>query len=351
MMAHHLANKTIVLNDANEEETGPFGFLLQIKRTKNMIVPAQLLFSRNLQEFLCISGWFLMAVGLIYKLAIFKHIFREQKKKQLSPINILILMLCLVQTFGVLFAQIYETLVVYHGENLKYVTGPIFCLIARFVMGSEIMYSIIGGVGIALYRILLIKCDTWVKYKCGETNLLHLILFSGIALTSGFVITIFCADDLGIINNNCVMTPGSEFLEVVGEYQQSLGRFQSYLYLNQLRRYLGITMVFMTLAELTIYIFFFRHLYIHDNSDTLLSALGATAIKTRNKRNALTFFAQFCSFIFEISFMLLMLLASLATPNKSHAYLLAIFWKKIAFAVVAVLEVRTSRKNLKATLF
>ena len=104
-------------------------------------------------------------------------------------------------------------------------------------------------------------------------------------------------------------------------------------------------------AELTIYIFFFRHLYIHDNSDTLLSALGATVIKTRNKRNALTFFAQFCSFVFEISFMLLMLLASIATPNKSHAYLLAIFWKKIAFAVVAVLEVRTSRKNLKATLF
>ena len=36
--------------------------------------------------------------------------------------------------------------------------------------------------------------------------------------------------------------------------------------------------------------------------------------------------------------MRLMILASLATRNKSHAYLLAIFWKKIAFAVVAVLE-------------
>ena len=351
MMAHHLENKTIVLNDANEEETGPFGFLLEIKRTSNMIVPAQLLFPRYLQDFLCISGWFLMAVGLIYKLAIFKHIFREQKKKELSPINVLILILCLVQTFGVLFAQIYETLVVYHGENLKYVTGPSFCLIARLAIGFEMIYSIIGGVGIALYRILLIKCDTWVKYECGETNLLRLILISGIALASGFWIMIFCADDLGTITNNCVMIPGSDFLEVIGEYQKSLGRFQSYVYLNQLRRYLGMAMVLMTLAELTIYIFFFRHLYIHDNSDTLLKALGASAIKTRNKRNALTFFAQFCSFIFEISFMILMLLASLATPNKSHAYLLAIFWKKISFAVVAVLEVRTSRNNLKATLF
>ena len=350
-MGYYIENETIVLNDANEEETGPFGFLLRIKKMDNMIIPAQLLFPSYIQEFLCISGWFLIAVGLIYKLAIFKHIFREQKKKELSPINALILILCLVQTFGVLFAQIYETLVVYHGENLKYITGTTFCLIARFVIGFEIMYSIIGGVGIALYRILLIKCDTWVKYKCGEKNLLRLILSSGIALASGFVMISFFADDLGTIGNNCVMIPGSDFLEVIGGYQKTLGSFQSYLYLNQLRRYLSMTMVFLTLAELTIYIFFFRHLYIHDNSDTLLSALGATAIKTRNKRNALTFFAQFCSFIFEISFMLLLFLASLATPNKSHAYLLAIFWKKIAFAVVAVLEVRTSRKNLKVTLF
>ena len=104
----------------------------------------------------------------------------------------------------------------------------------------------------------------------------------------------------------------------------------------------------MTIAELTIYICFFRHIYKNDNSKSLLKALGPKIIKSRNKKNALTFFSQFCSFIFQVSFMLLMLLASFNTPNKSHAYILATILKKVAFAAMTVIEVVTSRRNLNA---
>ena len=350
-MAYQLENKKIVLGDGFQEDPSLLDSSIQIYSSNSMIVPAQLLFSKDLQIFLCTSGWCFMAIGLYYRLVVFKHLFKEYRKKELSPINVMIICSCMIQTVGVLFSQLYESLVVYNDGNLKDATGQDFCFIARLTIGFEILYSIIGGLGIALYRILLIKHNILVKYKIGETNLLYLILFSGLILVFGFVIAIIRADELSVIGSNCVLIPGTEFLEIIGEYQQSLGKLQTYSYLNQLRSYIAIALVSSTLLELAIYIHFFQLLYKNDNKDSLLIALGSKTIKARNKTNALTFFSQFCSFLFEISFILLMIFASLATSQKSHAYLLAIFLKKLSFAMMAVIEVLTSRNNLKATLF
>ena len=351
MTSSHLENETIVLSRGYVEDENCKELIVHISRTANVILPAQLLIPKNLQTILCVAGWCFMLLGSSYRLVVYKHIFNELKKKSLSPINVLIIFSCLIQHVGILSSLIYETLVVYNGENLQSFTGYEFCLVARFMFGLELIYSFISSLGIAVYRILLIKQDIWVKYKIGETNLMLLILLSGLILAVCAVVMLINADGLSLFSKKCVMVPGSDFLGIIGDYQQSLGRIPSYFYYMQIRRCIAVTLMSMTLVEIIVYILFFHHLYRNDNSDTLIKALGPNVIKARNKTNALTFFSQFCSFVFQISVMVLMLFASFTTENKEEAYLLATFLKKLTFGIIAVIEVLTSRKNLKATPF
>ena len=351
MMTYKLKDVSIPIEQGLFNHTISHESIVDITRASNVLTPAQLLIPGYLQTILCFAGWCSMAIGSYYRSIVYNHLSKEYKKKNLTPINILIIFSCLTNHLGVLMSLIYETLVVYYGENLENITGYEFCSVVRLVFGFDIFYSFISGLGIAIYRILLIKRNQWVKYGIGEDNLLLLILLSGLSMALGFSITVRMADSLNIVSKNCIMVPGYAVWEIIGQYQQSLGYFPSYLYINQFRRYLGLTLVLMTLAELTIYICFFRHIYKNDNSKSLLKALGPKVIKSRNKKNALTFFSQFCSFIFQVTFMLLMLFASFNTPNKSHAYILATFLKKISFATMTFIEVITSRRNLNAIKF
>ena len=351
MMSYRLENVTIPIKQRFVNHTISHDSIVDITAASNVLTPAQLLIPSYFQSILCLAGWCSMSIGSYYRSIVYKHLSEEYKKKNLSPINILIIFSCLTNHLGVLMPLIYETLVVYYGENLGNITGNNFCSVVRLMFGFDVFYSFIGGLGIAIYRILLIKKNQWVKYGIGEDNLMLLILLGGLSLALGFCIVIRVTDSLNIVSKNCIMVPGYEFWEIIGQYQQSLGDFPSYLFINKFRIYFGLTLVLMTIAELTIYICFFRHIYKNDNSKSLLKALGPKVIKSRNKKNALTFFSQFCSFIFQVSFMLLMLLASFNTPNKSHAYILATILKKVAFAAMTVIEVVTSRRNLNSIKF
>ena len=147
------------------------------------------------------------------------------------------------------------------------------------------------------------------------------------------------------------MTPGSQVLSILGNYQQSSGLFPTYIYWKKFRSFLLIVMSSITLSEIAIYISFFHHLYKHDNSPSIRSLLEPKVIKSRNKKNALTFFSQFCTFIFEISFLMLMVFAAFISHNSKEKFVIAILLKKVSFACIAAVEVCTSRKNLKVKLF
>ena len=348
-MKYLFENETIFLTEGIDKEKHSNEFSFHITRASSVITPAQLRIPKHQQTILCLAGWICMVVGSFYRYIVYRHLFNEYKKKKLSPINILIIFSIVISHLGILISVIYDTLVVYYGENLRIITGYEFCFVVRFMFGFEMFYSFVSTLGIALYRILLIKQNNWVKYGIGEENLLHIILLIGLISTLGVGIALLTADSLDIVGKKCIIIPGSDLLEIIGQYQQSLGYFPFYLNVNRLRRYIVLTLVFMALAELSIYICFFRHVHKNDNSESLLRALGSKVIKARNKTNALTFFSQFCSFIFQLAFILLMLFASLNLPSKSHAYVLATFLRKMSFAVMAIIEVKTSRKNLKAT--
>ena len=350
-MVYQRSSKTVFFSYVNGEDINLIDASINLEDTEQAIEPVLWNLPNYLQIFLSVTGWFLIFIGSYFRLIVYKHLFKEYTAKQLTPINVLTIAYCLIQHSAVLSYQIYETLVVSYSDNLQNFAGYWFCNGVRFIFGYEIIYSVVGGFGMALYRILLIKHDQFIKYKIGENNLLWAILLFGLLFVFFVIIMFIVADDMGFMSENCIMTPGSEVLDILGNYQRSSGFLPTYFYWKQFRSFLILTMSSITLSEIAIYISFFYHLYKHDNSKSILSLLGSKVVKSRNKKNALTFFSQFCTFVFEISFLMLMVFAALISHNSKEKFVIAILLKKISFASIAAVEVFTSRKNLKVKLF
>ena len=189
-------------------------------------------------------------------------------------------------------------------------------------------YSVLGGFGIAIYRILLIKYDILIKEKVGEKRLLGIILFFQ---------TLVISVCLGVQNNigrttirpKCMGLPYGHVLDILDMYRISLGDDSVIVFQTSLHMFMASMFLFITIAELIIYIIFFHHLYKHDNNERLRLVLDAEIINRRNTRNAVSFFAHFCSFVAEILFTVGFMIAIKKAKNdhksslKRDAYVIA----------------------------
>ena len=98
----------------------------------------------------------------------------------MTPINLLTLVVCVAQHLYVTVLQIHETIVVWNDKPLEDITGSWLCTPLRLFYLGEVFYTIIGGLGIAIYRILLIKHDTFAKDTIGLKTLSGIIFVGGI---------------------------------------------------------------------------------------------------------------------------------------------------------------------------
>ena len=94
----------------------------------------------------------------------------------------------------------------------------------------------------------------------------------------------------------------------------------------------------ITIAEISIYVSFFHYMYKHDNNERLARLLEPANIKKRNRQNALTFFGQFCAFVFEFIGGILILMATYGYNGYGAVYVL----KHASFTAISVIEVLTS---------
>ena len=104
-------------------------------------------------------------------------------------------------------------------------------------------------------------------------------------------------------------------------------------------------MLMMT-AEITIYVLFFHHVYRNDNGEGLRRLLEPSVIRRRNRTNAITFFAQFCSFVFEFSIGIVIISAVMGGAPFSAVYIL----KVISFTSMSIIEVVASN-SLRQRIF
>ena len=350
-MTTSIENMSISMGLTNRRAFNLSDAEILIQSMEDVVTPAVLLPPKYLQILICIVGWIMTCIGSYFRIIIYKYIYNQYKLKEVTPINVLTFCSCFVTQVTVIFNIIYETMVVANNSNIVELTGPAFCSVVRFLSMFELYYSIICGVGIAFYRILLIKLDLWVKNRLGEATLLNSIFFVGMLICCSIIAIKYSLDSYHLADRNCMIAPGKYLLTILDEHQQSLGEFPTYQYLIQFRKLAMFIMILMTVMEIAIYISFFHHMYMHDNTERLEKLLGTTTIKARNRKNALTFMSQFCSFVFEVTIFLVLFIAALYGEKGKPLYLMVVFLKKVSFASIAVIEVLVSRNNLRWNMF
>ena len=101
-------------------------------------------------------------------------------------------------------------------------------------------------------------------------------------------------------------------------------------------------MLLTTISEIVIYILLFRFMYLHDNTERLRALLEPQVIRKRNKNNAITFFGQFCSFLFEVSVWMIFTFAMLVGKGSVLLLALVSILRTIFFTCMTIVEVMTS---------
>ena len=205
---------------------------------------------------------------------------------------------------------------------------------------------------LSLARNCLVRFDIRVKYIIGEEKLFYGILCSGLFMAALFTVLVSITDYENLFSQTCtIIQPDKrQVLRLLDNYEQGLGRPSIYRYWRDVRIIIALFLALTTTTQIIIYFTFFRHMYKHDNTERLRRLLGTNAITLRNRVNATTFFGEFCSFIFNLTFVLFIHLAVWMGNSENGLVGMAVFVGGITFTGQSVIEVFTS-VPLRRTLF
>ena len=142
----------------------------------------------------------------------------------------------------------------------------------------------------------------------------------------------------------------NDILLKIDEYEQSLGNASIFSYWAATHIANDTIMLCMVVAEITIYAIFFFLMYKHDNNQGLRRILDPNVIRNRNRRNAITFFGQFCSFLFEFSWTILIVFTDVIGYRTKGLIFARFFVKMALFPIISVIDVMTSN-NLRSHVF
>ena len=317
--------------------------LIRILEAKNALTPIVLLKPKSTQSFVVAISWLIFFIGSYFRLILYKYLYEKRKKNDLTVIDKLTFALTIFQQLDNMVSSLATSLLVYNGDSLMHVYGgTLFCYFQKRLFAWSLYYSVIGSLGVSVYRILLIKKNLWVKNVIGEKVIFRTIMYGGILLSLIFVVNLTSTDYQKLQDDTCMLVKKQLIFEILDEYEQSQGKASPLAYWVVSRRISGAIMVTMIISELIIYVMFFHHMYTHDNSTNLRRVLEPRIIKERNKRNAITFFGQFCSFAFELMTMLLFILGSTLENKDNIIHDIGIGMWRTSFAVMSLVEVLTS---------
>ena len=312
-----------------------------ILEATNVMRPPILTVSKQLQWLIWGIRWFLILIGSYFRYIMYQYIFCQWKSKALKPIDIATLLVSMSQHLSVVLYAIAATMTIITDTRLDDIGGHWFCLIARVFIKFDLFYSVFGSLGISIYRIACIRANHLVKNHIGKKRFFCGILLGGLSI-SCFIVVLLESDDYAQLSRNTCMHLPNQLIILLDQYEQSRGIPSIYPYWRNVRVIVGFTGALMTTVELGLYISFFRFVYKNDNKEVLRHLLGPNVIRLRNRTNAITFFGQFCSFVFEFSMMILLLLAASVMKDSFYSLAIIMFLKSGAFTAMAIVEVLTS---------
>jgi hypothetical protein len=342
-MLGNIKNKTLGLSlQPQEFQNGSYSWI-QVLEAKDIMWPNLLRIPKTSQGVLTAASCLLFIIGTYFQFIIYEYLYQQYKKKELTIVNKLGLVLYLMRHTHSAFGVLAGTLIILNGDALNSVVGGHwFCIVFIHYSQFAFYYSFVGNLGVSIYRILLIKHNCFLKDVIGEKVMMNLILYGGILLATVFTIILNFHDFAKLFQDTCMIVPKLPALQILDEYEQSRGNISILSYYFKLNIGNKAAMALLTVSEIIIYVVFFHHMYKHDNSVSLRRLLEPKVIKGRNRRNAITFFGQFCSFLLELIGLLLIAVSYTIGSRNNHLILITHAYWRLTYTLKPMVEVITS---------
>ena len=353
-MLTRMTNKTIPLGLHSIQLHKFLATSIQVLEMENGVHPRLLSMPRTVQRITLGVAWFPFFIGTCFRLIFYKYAYEQYKTNEFKAVNKLTLVVSLAQHLNEVLVAVTQTIMVLNDDSLDHlVGGKWFCIAEMLVQFWCYAYSCVGSFGISVYRIILIKSPRLLAKTNINKVIANAILFGGIILTTIVTIIKNSHDYDQLQDDTCMFVYRWPVFSLLDEYEQSRGNPSIMEYLVKVHAGVGLCLSLMVTTELMIYIVFFHHMYKHNNNERLRRLLEPDVIRRRHKRNAITFFGQFCSFIFEFSFATFGICIMLIEEVKNYSDMIQILLvaaKTFCFACMSIVEVLTS-SQLRPNMF
>ena len=281
--------------------------------------------------------------GSYYKSIMYRYVIVTNKQNSgwmHRPINVLILSSAIIHHFTHVTAGLWFLANVMSTIPLVDIVGFSFCEIIDVLGVFGLGHLTVGGLGIAVYRMLYIKKEYWVRYVIGEKRLLLFVMVTT-HLFGIFLLTLFkletSSDRFNL--NMCRGLSGTD-AQILIDYW--ISRKEPLLTTTHLRSTAVLACLAIQAFEFSLYLWFFHHRYKNDN-ETMKRILTHDVIRERNIKNVGTFLGQFYGFLMESTFLVLtILLIQFADENTHHIKALANVIKFADFGLLSAVEVYSS---------
>ena len=281
-------------------------------------------------------------VGTYYKSAVYSYMYQKIKDLKSTSIDILILVSSVTQHLMRLILVFTYTIGLGLDITISDYVDQAWCNVPWYAGVYGAAYRTFGSLGIAIYRVILIKRDDWVK-SFGTRKMLLLVLTLSIAIS--VVSTIGVGTGNGPASRKQVMWnwckgENEKFREIIHEYSLVRGIATPEPELISKLSVLGALVG--TFAELCCYLVFFGHLHSHDKGLFNRKVLKEMEFKKRRQMNSMTFMVQFYGFVVEcITYVGVIFTLNKNTDIRYRLFIHICFW--VEFGLASVVEVMMSR--------
>ena len=342
MMLSQLQNKQIAIGGIDNDLFDYDSSHIHIYTGQDVLSPGILNLQIEVSCLFCALEWLAIVIGSYFKGIIYKCLYEKLQRKEFTEVDSLILANCVIQHIGILVYEIRKTIILVNGSSLEYILNHQFCSAMYIIMEFEFLYSVVGSLGVSVYRVLLVKSNGLIKNKIGVKVLRNIVLFVGLAITSFFITMMNMNNVNTFIGEKCAYLKDKSILKLIDNYQQSHGEKSLFSLWHVSRTITLKILAIMTVAEISIYSFLFHYMYKHDNNERLKRLLNPGAIRQRNRTNLLTFVGHFCLFVLKLALNIIFVLAVLFGDRGNGLWMISLMIKTISFAIISSVEVLMS---------
>ena len=290
--------------------------------------------------------WISLFLGSFFKYVLYRYILHKNKANRgwmHRPINVLTASSAMIQHVTHIWTVSWYSIIYLDivGIPISEALGDHWCQIVQTVCMYGMFWTNVGSLGIAVYRLMYIKYEEWVKYTIGEELLLFIVMTSSLIM-NGLVVYLY---DLEVGKHRIQMNMCRGILpnqaQVLIDYRISIGEnLITTTHFQKLALWILIT---YQISEFSIYIWIFYIRYKNDNKTSIKKALTEDIIKARNVKNATNFLGQFYGFMTEYVFLAAILFIIAFEGQKSSNFKgYAITAKFMDFGLLSAIEVFTS---------